>query len=186
MQPIHLNLPPVQQQQDPHKQQCFTGPSPPISLIPRSSKGIPSLPRQSILASPHPCHSARLPLHILCPLLVSKAGTVCPGEKNISFTCLPLPHSPVLMPNQRKLRCQQHLALHQPHLPCLRRSWKLRALALQTARPVLPHTHFAPGCLSHTTRQPSADYKEDHGLRSATTCPYPSPAIMSTVRQHRW
>ena len=144
MQPIHLNLPPVQQQQDPHKQQCFTGPSPqshkpqcfsgpspPISLIPRPSKGIPSLPRQSILARPpHPCHLARLQLHIPCPLHVSKAVTVCPGEEDHHLYLSSITQLPSANSNQRKLRCQQHLAWHQPHLPCLRRSWKLRALAL--------------------------------------------------------
>ena len=96
------------------------------------------------------------------------------------FTCPPLSHSLVLVQN-RKLGCLRNLAQHQPHLSHQKRNWKQRAWTLQTARPVLPHTHFAPGCLSPTMRQPSATYKGDNRLSSATTCSYPSPVTVSAV-----
>ena len=90
VQPIHSNLhPPAQQQQNSHRKQCISGPSPPKSYIPRPSSSISSLPRP-----PLPCQSARLPLHILCPLCSNKAVTVCPSEEDLllhlsSITPLP-------------------------------------------------------------------------------------------------
>ena len=144
--PIHLNLPQVQQQQNPYRQQCFTGPSPqshkqqcftgpsqhshkpqcfpgpspPKSCIPRPSMGIPSLPRPSVLARPpHPYHSARLTSCIPCPLHVSKAVTVCPGEEDLflhlfSITLLP---SASAKPEETQMPAAPHLALTPPAIP---------------------------------------------------------------------
>ena len=156
VQPIHLNLPhPAQQQQNPHKKQCISGPSLPKSCIPRPSHSNPSLSRPSILPRlPIPHHCAKLPLHIPCLIHTSKAGTVCPSVEDLLLHLATITPSPVLVHNLRNLRHHQHLAQHQPHLQHQRRSWKLRAMALWTARQILPHNHCALGCLSPTVRQP--------------------------------
>ena len=156
MWPIHINLPPpAHQQQNPHPKQCISGPSPPISHIPKPNHSIPSLSRPSVLPRPplpHP--TLQLPLHILCLAHTNKAGTAYPNVEDLLLHLSTITPSPALVCNQRNLRHPQHLDWHQPHLLSLRRSWKLRAPALWTAKQALLHTHFTPGCPSCTTKQP--------------------------------
>ena len=160
MQPIHLNLPPVQQQQEPHKQQCFPGPSTqshkqqcftepsqqshtlqafsgpslPTSHIPRPTKGNPSLSRPSVLARPpHPCHLAKLPSCIPHPLSVNKAVIVHPSEEVLLLhlsSLIPLP-SASAKAKETRMPAEPCPAPTPPASP--RRSWKQRTLALQTA-----------------------------------------------------
>ena len=101
--------------------------------------------------------------------------------KKTFFTCPPLSHSQVLVQN-RKLRMPEEPcpAPTPPVTP--REELEVDSLALWTAKPVLPHTHFAQGCPSPSMRQPSASYKGDHRLSHGTTCPYPSPATVSAVQ----
>ena len=109
MWPIHINLPPLQQSADSHKQQCFprpppmahkqqccpgpsaqphslqaiTRPSLPKSLIPRPAKGKPCPLRPSVLLRPPlPCQLGKLPLWILHPPGVNKATTVFPCKED--------------------------------------------------------------------------------------------------------
>ena len=168
-----------------HKQQCFTGPSalthskpcfarppPPKSQIPRPVKGKPCLARPSVLAGPPlPHHLGKLPSQIPCPPDVNKEITVFPSEEDLHMsTLVPLPS--VCATKETPMPAEPCSALTTPQY----NRWGVgsRAQTLQTARPVLPHAHFSPGCLSLTMRQPSDNYKGDHRLSPATTCPYPS------------
>ena len=205
--PIHFNLPPPQQSADSHRQQCFarpspqahkqlcfpgpcaqphspqaiSRPSPPKSLIPRPAKGNPSLARPSVLARPPlPHHLGKLSFDIPWPPGVNKGITVFPSEEDLLqlSTLVPLPN---ICTNQETwMPGEPCSAPTTPSTP--REELEAESQTLWTAKPVLPHTHFAPGCLSPTTRQPSASYKGDHRLSYETTCPYPSPATVSAVQ----
>ena len=188
---------PPQQSADSHRKQCFARPSPqahkqqwfpgpsvqPHSLqalsrplLPKSVKGKPSLARPSVLAGPPlPCHLGKLPSHIPWPPSVKKGNTVFPSEEDLLLhmsTLVPLPS--VCANKETRMPVESCSAPTTPSTP--------REELKQTAKPVLPHTHFAPGCLSPSMRQPSANYKEDHRLSYATACPYPSTAIVSAVQ----
>ena len=146
MWPFHLHLPPVQQQQDLHRQQCFPGPSTqshkqqcfpgpskqphtlqafsgpslPKSCIPRPTKGNPCLSRPSVLARPpHPQHLAKLPSCIPCPLSVNKAVTVHPSEEDLLLhlsSLIPLP-SASGKPKETQMPAEPCPALTPPAMP---------------------------------------------------------------------
>ena len=178
-----------------HKQQSFTGPSalshskpctarpqPPKSQIPRPVKGKPCLARPSVLAGPPPPHHRdKLSLQILHSPGVNKAITVFPSEEDLLLhmsTLVPLPSvcanketwmpaEPCSVPTISSTTSEE-LEVESPD-----------SLDSQTST---TSYSLCPGCLSPTMRQPSADYKGDHRLSPATTCPYPSPATESPVQ----
>ena len=118
---IHFNLPsPAQQQQKLHTKQCFTGPSPPKSCIPKPSYSIPSLSRPSVLIRPPlPCHLAKLPSCILCLVCTSKAGTACPSVEDLLLhlsTKTPLPSGSV-QPEKPWTPSEPHPASTPPAVP---------------------------------------------------------------------
>ena len=207
--PIHLNLPPIQQQQDlhrqqcfpgpstqSHKQQCFTGPSQqphtlqafsgpslPKSCIPRSTKGNLSLSRPSVLARlQHPQHLAKLLLYIPHPLSVNKIATVHPSEEDLLLhlsSLTPL-HSAGAKGKETQMPAELCPALTPPAVP--KEKLEAESPSSPDSQASIASYSLCPGCLSHTTRQPSADYKGDHRLRSATTLsiPFPSNSECST------
>ena len=205
--PIHYNLPPTQQSADPPRQQCFarpyplahkqqffpgpsalphslkaiSRPSPPTSHIPRPEKGNPCLARPSVLAGPPlPHHLGKLPSHILQPPSVNKGTTVFPSEEDLLHMSALVPLPNVSAKEETRMPEKPSSVPTTPSTP--REELEAEILDSLDSQTVLPCTHFAPGCLSPTMRQPSAVYKGDHRLSHATTCPYLSPVTVSAVQ----
>ena len=154
--PIHFNLPPsAHQQQNPQTKQCISGPSLPKSHIPRPNHSIPSLLRPSILPRPlTSCPVSQLPLCILHLVHTNKADTACPSVEDLHLhlsTITPLSSANV-QPEKPQTPSAPCLALTLPAEP--KEELQVESQAPWTARQVLPHTHCAPGCLSHIMRQP--------------------------------
>ena len=183
--PIHINIsPPIHQQQNPHSKLCISGPSPPISHIPRPNHSIPSLSTPSGLQrSPLPHPTLQSPSCIPCLAHTNKAGTACPKTEDLNLHLSTITPSPVLVCNQRNLRHPQHLNQHQPHLTSLRRSWKLRppsppdsqaSTASYSLHPRLP-IRYNETALSHLEGRPQ--------VRICITYPFPSPGTVSALLQ---
>ena len=118
---IHLNLPPpAQQEQNPHRKWCISGPSLPKSCIPRPSHSIPSLSSPSVLARPPLPHQlAKLLLCIPCLAHTNKAGTTCPSEEDLLLhlsSIAPLPSASV-QPEKPQTPSAPHPASTPPAKP---------------------------------------------------------------------
>ena len=183
VQPIHFNLPPpAQQQQNPHRKKCISGPSLPKSGIPRPHS-IPSLPRPSILASPPLPHQfAKSPSHIPQLIHPSKAVTVCPSEEDLlhlsSITPLPsasvqpekpwtpsAPHSASTPPAEP----EKDLEAESPGSPDSQASTASYSLC-----PRLPIT-YNETALSHLRGRPQAE------ICNNLSIPFPSNSEWSTT-----